>query len=103
VHVARPAEDHGDAVGASTFPGHGAPSDRASARGILTATDRGGDARRSAPAPGGLLDLFDAAGEEFGERTLADVDLEDLQTLRTIGDLAEAIIDWATTTEGLDR
>jgi hypothetical protein len=49
-----------------------------------------------------LLDLFDAAGEEFGERTLADIEVEDLQALRTIGDLAEAIIVWAKTTDGLD-
>ena len=49
-----------------------------------------------------LLDLFDAAGEEFGERTLAEIDLEDLQALRTIGDLGEAIIGWATAPGSLD-
>jgi len=49
-----------------------------------------------------LLDLFDAAGEEFGERSLAEVDVDDLQALRTIGDLAEAIIGWAAGPDRID-
>lgn len=49
-----------------------------------------------------LLDLFDAAGEEFGERTLVEVELEDLQALRTLGDLAEAILAWTRTADGPD-
>jgi hypothetical protein len=40
-----------------------------------------------------LLDLWDAAAEEYGERTLGDVDLEDLQQLTTLGELAHAIIE----------
>jgi len=40
-----------------------------------------------------LLDLWDAAAEEYGERTLGDVDLEDLQRLTTLGELAHAIIE----------
>jgi hypothetical protein len=40
-----------------------------------------------------LLDLWGAAAEEYGERTLGEVDIEDLQRLTTVGELAHAIIE----------
>ena len=35
-----------------------------------------------------LLDLFDAVREEYGERTLGDVDLDELRGAATLGELA---------------
>jgi hypothetical protein len=40
-----------------------------------------------------LLDLWDATAEEYGERTLGEVDIEDLQQLTTIGELAHVIVE----------
>jgi hypothetical protein len=50
-----------------------------------------------------LLDLFDAFAEEYGERSLADVDLDDLQTLATIDDLAVAMIAWVSETDAVTQ
>ncbi|MCD9622262.1 hypothetical protein [Rhabdothermincola salaria] len=36
-----------------------------------------------------LLDLWDAIVEEFGERTLGEIDLDDLRAAHTVGELAE--------------
>jgi hypothetical protein len=38
-----------------------------------------------------LLDLWDAAVEEYGERTLGEPDLDELRSATTVGELAELI------------
>jgi hypothetical protein len=40
-----------------------------------------------------LLDLWDAAVEEFGERTLGEPDLEELRAVATLGELAGLVAD----------